>query len=161
MMAMRAAVIGFAVAASFAGLAANAGTARADVSLSLDQLWPALPAHDAPSMSDQLADWMTTVGIHVDEHLGALSHDALEFRIDGRRQHYYLGVHAHSGSGRLSFAMNEDVHFVDTVACIRTHLQLEIGSRAFDVELPMELQPDEYDGQRIVELRVPLLQRHW
>ena len=155
---MRAAVIGLAVAATLGA----SSTARADVSLSLDQLWPALPFHDQPSMSDQLADWMTTVGVHVDQHLTALSHDALEFRIDGRRQHYYLGVHAHSGSGRVSFAMNEDVHFVDAVACIRTHLQLEIGTHAVDLQLPdMELQPDELNGQRIVELRVPLLQRHW
>jgi len=91
----------------------------------------------------------------------ALSHDALEFRIDGRAQHYYVGVHAHSSTGRLSFAMREDVHFVDTVACIRTHLQLELGNHAFDLQVPMELQPDELNGQRIVELRVPLLQRHW
>jgi hypothetical protein len=147
-------------AAFGAGVAAHPGVARADVGLAMDQLWPAMPHHEQTSMSDQLADWMTSVGVKIDHHLGALSHDVLDLRIDGRGQRTHVGLHA--GTRYLSFALTEDVHVADGIARMRTRLQLEVGAHALDVQLPdVEMQQDEYRGERIVELNVPLLERHW
>ncbi len=107
-------------------------------------------------MDQQFADWMTTVGDHIDHHLGSLSHDVLGLRIDGRGQR--LGVHA----GLHFITLDEDVHMVGNVARVQTRLTLEAGSHVLDLKLPaVELQPDDYHGEHIVELRGPLLERRW
>ena len=141
----------------FVALSALAGVAHADVPV--DARWPAVHRHET-SMSDQLEDWATSVGVDVDRHLATLSHDVLDLRIDGHGHGGHLGLHA--SSRYLSFALAEDVRVADGVARMRTHLQLELGAHALDVQLPdVEMKQDEYHGERIVELHVPLLERHW
>lgn len=158
-------------------LAAIAGAARADVPLDhlsappsggaarpgeagpFEARWPAVHPHDT-SMADELEDWATSVGVDVDRHLSTLSHEVLELRIDGRGHGGHLGVHA--TTRYLAFALEEDVHYADGCARMRTHLQLELGEHALDVQLPdVEMKQDDYHGERIVELHVPLLVKHW
>lgn len=124
-------------------------------SASVEALWP-MPHHLEVSMDQRFADWVTNVSTNLDHGLGSLSKHVLGLRFDGRTQH--LDVHA----GMRFLSLDGDVHVVGNVAQIKAHLMIEAGSHALDLRLPtVELQPDDYRGERIVQLRVPLLERHW
>src|SRR5580698_9086369 len=93
--------------------------AAADVPLEIR--WPAFH-HLESSMSDQLSTWASTLGID----------------IPNQRAH----VAVHASSRFVTFGMDENVHYADGVARMSTHLQLELGTHAFSLQLPdVEMQP--------------------
>nr|HEX4314659.1 hypothetical protein [Kofleriaceae bacterium] len=121
-------------------IGAATSVAAADVPSwsSIDKRWPAVHGREQ-SFSDQLADW------------------AKPFGFDLPSQRAQFAVHAGT-----HFAMDESVHVADGIARMHTRLYLELGSHALTVPLPdVEMQQDDFRGERIVELRVPLLERRW
>jgi len=108
------------------------------------------------SFSDQVADRLTLLGDAIDQHLGALTLDALEFRLDGRARR--ATVRLRGDTRYLSLHVDGDVHFADGAAQIDARVDLAVAGRHLHLQLPeLQVVPRSYLGERYVELRVPLL----
>ena len=113
-----------------------------------------------PSMSDQIGDWVTRVGGDMNHHLGVLSHDTLQLRLDGRKNSGYVGVHVKSHY--VSLHMDEDIHFSDGQAHIHSRLEVDVGDHSVCVQLPdFDVGETDFNGERGTMVTVPLLRRTW
>jgi hypothetical protein len=124
-----------------------------------DKLWPKLPDDHGLSLEDVITDHITDYGNLVGEHLDLLSHDMLMLRVNGRTNSARLRL----GGGNLhylTFMLDSDVHFHDGMASVKAHLDVGVGGHMLHVDVPdFDLIPDDFHGERIVELNVPLYER--
>jgi hypothetical protein len=137
------------------------GVARADQEVALDDEWPAVPAGQGLSLDQQIVDRMTELGNRAADHIDVLSRDAVGLHIDGRHQRAHLRLTA--GKARyLTLRMDEDIHIGDGMARVASHVDLGIGGHSLHLELPdFEMVPASYQGDRYVEVRLPLFERRW
>jgi hypothetical protein len=118
------------------------------------------PAMAEPSMGDQIGDWVTKVGGDMNHHIGVLSHDTLQLRLDGRKNSGYLGVHV--TTHYVSLHMDENIRFGDSAAHLNTRLEVDVGGHSVCVQLPdVDVAETDYHGERGATVTVPLLQRTW
>jgi len=140
---------------------ASGSTARADGVTTLEQAWPTLPADRAPSLEQQITDRLTDLGNRFGNRIDALSHDFVALRVDGRGQRAQLRV----GGGNpryLSFEVDSDWHFTDGQAHVKARVNLAIAGHAIDLKLPdMDVIPDNYRGQQLVQVNVPVFDRRF
>ena len=113
------------------------------------------------SMAERFADKLTEVGDAVDGHLGLLTGDRLDLRIDGRARRAHLRLRG--GQRRyLAFRLDGEVHLEHGAAVIDARLELGIAGRPLTLELPdLELVPRSFAGERYLEVRLPLLGGRW
>lgn len=127
----------------------------------LDKLWPSLPADHAKPLEDVVVDNLSDLGNHFGDRLDTLSHDLIGLRIDGRgqRAHLRLGT----GTGHyLSFKLDSDWLFSDDKARVNATVELGIGTHELELKLPpMDLTEQSYHGVDLVEVNIPLLERHF
>jgi hypothetical protein len=149
------------VAAALACVMAMSSVAAADESALYDRLWPRVPDGTHLKLSEQITDRLTLLGNTVGYHLDVLSHETLSLRFDGRRRRAYVRL----GGGEsqyLTFRLASDVHFTDGLARISTHVNLSVAGRELNLQLPeLEMTPTEYQGERGVVVRLPLLRGHF
>jgi hypothetical protein len=109
-----------------------------------------------PKLSEQIADSVTELGEEIDAHLGALSAGVVSLKFDGRSREIHLGFAIEGESS--SFSFHSDVHVRGGVARIDARIDLRLVGRHVHVELPdVEVLPRSYEGDRYVEVRLPLL----
>lgn len=130
---------------------------------------PAGPAHADPAafmgaaelprgrtFGEQLADAFSELGVVIDEHLGVLTNDVVDLRIDGRHRRGRIRVHGDVASA--SVAVDSDIRFEHGGARVKARLDLRLGDHHLEVDLPdFEVRPTSVDGERGVVISVPLL----
>ena len=123
---------------------------------SADPFEPPPPVPKGRTYSELIAQQLTVLGEGVDGHLGALTLDAVKFRIDGRQRRAKLRLAGESHF--LSLTLEGDVHFRRGGAEVDAKIDLMVAGHAVHFELPdFEVMPRSYLGERYVEVRVPLL----
>jgi len=142
-------------------LVARPGRARAEAEpgqvLTIGEVMPVrLDAHGR-SFSQQVADQLTALGAEFDRHLATLSRSTLGLRIDGRRRrarvHVVAGDHATFG-----LTVDGDIQFRAGAAEVAARLDLTLGGRQLSLDVPrLDLVPRSWDGERYLEVRLPLL----
>ena len=117
----------------------------------------AMTSAPRPGVGDDLAALLARLGEAIDAELGALSLDAVQFRIDGRARRAYLGVHR--DGPRVGFRIESSIGVRRDAAAIDTRLELAIGGRHLALVVPIELVPRSYLGERYLEVRVPIIRQ--
>jgi hypothetical protein len=127
----------------------------------MEQRWPSLPHYHETPIEDQITDHLTDLGNLLGQHLDLLSHDMFKIHVDGRAQRASIRL----GGGDvhfLHFRVDSDWHFAQDRARVAAKLELGIAGHEIDVQLPaMDLSVDSYHGEQLVQLNVPLLERHF
>ena len=109
------------------------------------------------SYSQQIEDRLTWLGTELDHHVGRLSLDRLAIRFDGRARRARIRVGKGDG-GVVSLRIDGDVVFDHGLAQVDTRIGLSISGHAMQFVLPMiELVPSSWNGEKYVEVRVPLI----
>jgi hypothetical protein len=130
-------------------VASLAGTARADNDHEYDPTFRGITAA-------KVAEGVTELGDEIDAHLGALSAGVVSLKFDGRSRQIHLGFDLEGDNA--SFKFRSDVVVRGGVARIDARIDLRLVGRHVHVELPdVEVVPRSYDGDRYVEVRLPLL----
>ena len=144
------------VVAVACALATAARPAAADDSHLYERLWPSVPTSRSLTLAQQLTDAMTELGNQLGYHLDQLSDDRFALRFDGRqrRARVKFGM---IDSDYATFKLDSVVHFTNGMAKITAVFDIGIAGRVMHVELPeIEMLPTEYQGERGVQLRVPV-----
>jgi hypothetical protein len=116
-----------------------------------------IPGKLERSYSQQIADRLTWLGNELDHHVGKLSFDRFAIRVDGRERRARIRVGKGSG-GAVSLRIDGDVVFDRGLARVDTRIGLSINGHDMQFVLPnIELVPSSYNGEKYVEVRVPLL----
>lgn len=106
--------------------------------------------------AEKVAEGVTELGDEIDAHLGALSAGVVSLKFDGRSRQIHLGFDLEGENA--SFKFRSDVVVRGGVARIDARIDLRLVGRHVHVELPdVEVVPRSYDGDRYVEVRLPLL----
>lgn len=127
----------------------------------MDQRWPAVPLDHRLTLEDQITDHLTDLGNAVGGQLDLLSHDLMGLHVDGRANRARLRL----GGGNvhyLTFRIDSDWHFGEGKARVKARLELGLAGHVLELKLPdMEVIPDSYRGDRVVDINVPLLERRF
>ena len=140
---------------------AAAAPALADGEQPMDKQWPTLPRYHETELSDQLADHLSEIGNMVGDSMDLLSHDVFKIHVNGRAQRARMRL----GGGNpryLEFRVDSDWHFAEGKARVAARVELALAGHQIDVQLPaMDLSTDNYHGESMVQVNVPLLERHF
>lgn len=109
-----------------------------------------------PSWSERIADAMSEAGDELGDHLRVLSGESVDMAVDGRKRTASLRMRAGS-PGNVSVGVASDVKFSHGKARVAARVHLAVFGKSVDWTLPeFELVPRSYQGNRYVELRVPV-----
>lgn len=143
---------------------ADRGIVRATdptLEVALGERWHDVPSRPRLRLSVQITDELTELGNLIGTSMNELSDDIVGLTFDGRRRRAKLRLGTGEGA-LLRFRLDSDWHFTQGRARIVARLQLGIGDRQWNVELPdMEMAPTSYRGDRGVEIRIPFFERRW
>jgi hypothetical protein len=135
--------------------------AYADEAAPMEKQWPGLPHVHEVEIGDQITDHLTDLGNMIGDHVDLLSHDYFRIHVDGRAQRARMRI----GGGNahyLQFRVDSDWHFAEGKARVAARVQLALAGHELDVQLPaMDLSTDNYHGESMVQVNVPLLERHF
>jgi hypothetical protein len=127
----------------------------------MDKQWPTLPRYHEIELSDQIADHLSDIGNLVGDNLDLLSHDVFKIHVNGRAQRARMRL----GGGNpryLEFRVDSDWHFAEGKARVAARVELALAGHEINVQLPaMDLSTDNYHGESMVQVNVPLLERHF
>lgn len=143
------------------GAVASGSTARADEAAPMEHMWPGLPAYHALSLEDQIADHLSQLGNLIGDHIDFLSHDMIGLHVDGRAQR--ARVRLGTGTGHyLTLRFDSDWHFAEGKARVNARVHLGLAGHVVDFKLPaMDVSTDSYHGESMVQVNVPLLEKHF
>jgi hypothetical protein len=141
--------------------AAAAAAATPGTDKPVDQMWPQLPHHREVAIEDQITDHLSAIGNRVGEHIDLLSHDMFRIHVDGRAQRARMRIGG--GNARyLELRVDSDWHFAEGKARVVNRVELGLAGHEINVQLPtMDLSTDSYHGAQMVQVNVPLLERHF
>jgi hypothetical protein len=142
-------------------LATPATPAFADEAAPMEHIWPTLPTYRGLSLEDQIVDHLSEIGNVLGNRLDMLSHDMIGLHVDGRGQRARLRVG--TGTGHyLTLRFDSDWHFADGRARVNARVKLGLYGHVVDFKLPaMDVSTDSYHGESMVQVNVPLLERHF
>src|SRR5258708_4433476 len=126
-----------------------------------DHRWKALPDDHSLSLEDQITDHLTELGNMIGGPTKVLSDHLLPLRVDGRhnRAHLLLGG---GDAHYLTFKIDSDWLFSDGKAHVDAHIELGLAGHNVELQLPnMEVIPDNYHGQDLVQVNVSVLERRF
>jgi hypothetical protein len=133
-------------------LLAVAGEARAD-ELAFHEP-PEIPR--ARPMRQQLAEAFDDIGATLDEHLGILTNDVLDLELD--TLHKRGRVRIRGETSRAAVDLDSDIQWRKGGAHVSARIALRLGDHEVEIEIPeFEVRPTTVDGERGVEVRVPLI----
>jgi hypothetical protein len=123
--------------------------------------WPELPADPNLSLEDQITDHLSELGNMIGGHMNLLSDHLLAVSVDGRHNRAHLllgGGNAHY----LTFKVDSDWLFSDGKAHVKARLELGVAGHQVELRLPdMDVIPDNYHGQDLVQVNVSVLERRF
>ncbi len=143
---------------------ASSSLARADTALTekpMESVWPGVPASHLLTEDQVMVDHLSALGNFIGEHMDVLSHDLIGLHVDGRAQRARLRL----GGGNvryLQLRFDSDWHFADNVARVNARLFLGIAGHEIAFKLPaMDVSTDSYHGESLVQVNMPLLEKHF
>lgn len=126
-------------------------------SASADRLFDEPNLGPRVTLSQQMLDKMNLWSAELGYRLNRLSLETVQWNFDARKRRARIGFDS-GHSHRLSLQLDSDIIFKGGYARIKTRINLGIVGANVDVDLPaVDLIPRSYDGQRYVEVRLPLL----
>jgi hypothetical protein len=144
-------------------LVATSSLARADTAADkpMDSMWPKLPASHALTEDEVMVEHLSALGNFIGQNLDTLSNDLIGLHVDGRKQRARLRL----GGGNvryLQLRFDSDWHFADNVARVNARLFLGIAGHEIALKLPaMDVSTDSYHGASLVQVNMPLLEKHF
>jgi hypothetical protein len=110
-----------------------------------------------PGWGWRIAEKMTLAGDELALHLRALTFDTMDLKFDGHSRVARMKLQA-GRSKSFSFGLDSDIAFKSGYARVDATVHLSVMGRSYDWELPrFDVVPRSYDGDRYVELRVPVI----
>ena len=110
-----------------------------------------------PGWSWRLAEKMTLAGDELSLSLRALTFDTMDLKFDGHTRHARMRMNA-GKSDSFSLGFDSDIAFKSGYASVDATLHLAVMGRAYKLDLPkFDVVPRSYEGDRYVELRVPVI----
>lgn len=148
--------------AAFVVVALSAIDARADATcIALEAAWPKAPAKSGASMGMMITDELTEIGNEIGHHMNVLSKDVVSLSFDGRQKRLKAKVGL-GDSQYASFSLATDIQFVGSTAKVKATIDFSIQGKRMKFDLPeFEMMPQSYQGDRVVVLLVPIIQRRW
>jgi hypothetical protein len=138
-----------------------AGMAPAAADTAVERAWPAVPEGHQLTLDDQIRQRISEIGNRLGRRLDTLSRDVVVLHVDGRTQRAYLRVGG-GGTHYLNFDVASSWYFADGMARVATRVDLSIAGHQIELKLPdFEMVPTSFNGERYVELRLPLLERRF
>ena len=141
-------------------LAASVGVASADPPAVVDENSEFVPAEKidrGPGWSWRLAEKMTLAGDELSLSLRALTFDTMDLKFDGHTRHARMKMQA-GRTDAFSLGFDSDIAFKAGYASVDAKLHLAVMGRAYTLDLPkFDVVPRSYEGDRYVELRVPVI----
>jgi hypothetical protein len=139
---------------------AGGGVAWADPPPVADENGEFVPAEKidrGPGWSWRLAEKMTLAADELSLSLRALTFDAMDLKFDGHTRNARMKMHA-GRSQTFSLGFDSDIAFKRGYASVDARLHLAVMGRAYTLDLPkFDVVPRSYEGDRYVELRVPVI----
>jgi hypothetical protein len=138
------------VAGAIVWVCGAARVARAD---QLTEL-PVVP--DAPSYSARIKENLSMMSLELNQHLGKLSGSIVGLKLDvaDRTGEFHLG----GGDERFGLRLDSDIKFERGYATFSATLDLAINGETYQLELPdFDMVPRSLEGERFVEVRLPLI----
>lgn len=139
-------------------IGALAATAAADPIAAIDHGSicdsPEIP--DGRSYSQRLKDNLSAMSLDLNGHVGRLSGSMVDMRLDlgTRRGKLRLG----GGDQRFSLKIDSDILFEKGYARFKTRLDLAVAGKELSLQLPeFDMVPRSYEGERFVEVRLPVI----
>jgi len=131
-----------------------------DALLTLDQLWPCVPADTGLSLEQRITDKVSDAGNHFGNHLDEASHHVANFHIDGRGRRAQL--HLGHGNEHLTVNFDGNVMFADGKAVVKAKLQLALQGHNLELELPnVQVSRDSYRNEGMTEVNVSVLEKRF
>jgi hypothetical protein len=148
-------------AIALAVVAASSSLAYADgAEKPMESVWPGLPASHALSLEDQITDHLSAIGNLVGDHIDFLSHDMIGLHVDGRAQR--ARVRLGGGNTHFFLRFDSDWHFAEGKARVNARVHLGLAGHEVDFKLPaMDVSTDSYHGESMVQVNMPLLEKHF
>lgn len=110
-----------------------------------------------PSLGRQLKTKLTLWGNELGSHLNLLTMDLLDLELDVHLRHANLRLG--TVTPRLGFRLAGDIQMRGDVARVKTRLTLGLRQRTLELDLPtFEIASQSVEGERSVELRLPILE---
>jgi hypothetical protein len=119
-------------------------------------LTPAIPKRR--SLGGRVVDNLTLIGDGLGLHVSALTADLVRFDFDFAKKHGRFKVGGGTGDSFL-LRVDGDVRVHGSVARITSRVDLGLAGEQFSFQLPdVDLATQSVQGERAVELRLPLLE---
>jgi hypothetical protein len=140
------------LALAIAGVLCTAGVAHAD---DFESLESDAPKSSREPLALQIADTVTDLGHEIDAHLGLLSAGTLSLRVDGRSREVHVSFHVEGDDSALR--IRSDVRVRGGSAKVYAQIDLQLIGRHLHLDVPeIDLVPRSLDGERYVEVRLPI-----
>lgn len=111
----------------------------------------------APKWSWRLAEKMTLAGDELGLHLRAITFNSLDMNFDGHKRIAHLRMQAGEAK-KVALGIDSDVAFKSGYARVNASIKLGIAGKTWKLDLPeFDMVPRSYDGERYVELRLPVI----
>ena len=110
-----------------------------------------------PKWSWRLAEKMTLAGDELGLHLRAITFNSLDMNFDGHKRIAHLRMQAGEAK-KVALGIDSDVAFKSGYARVNATIKFGIAGKTWKLELPeFDMVPRSYDGERYVELRLPVI----
>jgi hypothetical protein len=121
------------------------------------KLVPAEKIDRGPGWSWRLAEKMTLAGDELSLSLRALTFDTMDVKFDGHTRRARMRMSA-GKTDSFSLGFDSDIDFKAGYASVDATVHLAVMGRSYDLDVPrFDVVPRSYEGERYVELRVPVI----
>ena len=121
-----------------------------------DRLVDPLVIPDGRSYSQRIKQGLSEMSLTLNQHFDKLSGSMLNLKFDltQRTGNFHLG----GGDSEFGLRIASDIKFERGYANFKTTLDLAVAGESYKLELPeVDMVPRSLDGERFVEVRMPLL----
>ena len=110
-----------------------------------------------PGWGWRLAEKMTLAGDELSLSLRALTFDTMDLKFDGHTRRARMRMNT-GRSDSFALGFDSDIDFKNGYASVDATLHLAVMGRSYKLDLPkFDVVPRSYEGDRYVELRVPVI----
>ena len=133
-------------------------TVHAPVDKPVSGTLPTLEEMEAgPRWSWRLAEKMTLAGDELGLHLRAITFNSLDMDFDGHKRIAHLRMQAGEAK-KVALGIDSDVAFKSGYARVNATIKFGVAGKTWKLELPeFDMVPRSWDGERYVELRLPVI----
>lgn len=110
-----------------------------------------------PKWSWRLAEKMTLAGDELGLHLRAITFNSIDMNFDGHKRIAHLRMQAGEVK-KFALGIDSDVAFKKGYARVNATVKLGVAGKSWQLEVPeFDVVPRSWDGERYVEVRLPVV----